>query len=76
MGVYDSVVFRCPFCGIELDFQSKAGECALEVYTLDQVPYAIAKDIESMGIWCVCGKTVGLRISRSSFVKMDVRVEG
>lgn len=29
MGMYDSVMVRCPKCGEEHEFQSKSGECLL-----------------------------------------------
>ena len=44
MGVFDSVIAKCS-CGAPLDFQSKAGRCALLRYHFTSVPAEIAVDI-------------------------------
>lgn len=38
MGMYDSVIVRCPNCNEEHQFQTKSGQCSLDVYTLDNCP--------------------------------------
>lgn len=59
MGMYDTVIVFCPNCGEELDFQSKAGECALFFYEEDCVPLAIAADIHGSTNECtICGTIV------------------
>lgn len=45
MGCFDSVVGRCPKCGTELEWQSKASECLLRTFSIDSVPVSIAEDI-------------------------------
>ena len=46
MGVFDSVFVICPHCGQEnVDFQSKAGVCALLEYNLNNCPASIAEDL-------------------------------
>jgi DNA-directed RNA polymerase subunit RPC12/RpoP len=63
MGMFDSVIGICPDCGNEVEFQSKAGDCALYRYTLDSVPPEIAKDIEGYSEKCNdCGKRCVLQI--------------
>lgn len=42
MGMFDTVEFKCPFCNQKTDLQSKSGECAMEHYTLEDVPMAVA----------------------------------
>ena len=46
MGMFDSVICRCPKCGGELEFQSKAGECVLDRFGIGNVPANVAQDIE------------------------------
>lgn len=38
MGMFDSVQVPCPKCKRIEEFQSKSGDCILEVYTLENVP--------------------------------------
>ncbi len=42
---FDSVVTKCPKCGAEIEFQSKALNCDFETYNLECVPVEIANDI-------------------------------
>ena len=77
MGVYDSVLFHCPFCGEGFDIQSKVGDCQLHTYKLDKVPLSIAKDVSMERVKCACGKNLSLMIAPSgSYVKMIVAVNG
>ncbi len=48
MGCFDEVKFKCPECGTFLLVQTKAGDCAMEVYTPDSVPLAIAADLHGI----------------------------
>lgn len=60
MGMFDSVVGKCPYCGTENELQSKAGECMLRSYNLDtadKVPIQIARDLHGSTETCYsCGK--------------------
>jgi len=38
MGMFDTVLVKCPKCGEEHEFQSKSGDCSLDVYTLENCP--------------------------------------
>lgn len=42
MGMLDSVFAKCPDCGAEVEFQSKAGICELKKYHSDSVPANVA----------------------------------
>jgi endogenous inhibitor of DNA gyrase (YacG/DUF329 family) len=74
MGVYDTVVARCPECGAPVSFQSKAGPCRLHTYRASEVPMAIAADIDGSAERCPdCYTAVTIRIPRTSgFVNMIV----
>lgn len=52
MGVYDSVLFRCPRCQAEIEYQTKAGDCHLKDYDMAVVPVKIAVAIEGDPIVC------------------------
>lgn len=53
MGLFDSVMFQCPKCKGTVEVQSKAGDCILKEYPEDDVPTAIAADIDGEVYWCV-----------------------
>ena len=61
MGMYDTVVLYCPKCSEEVDFQSKAGDCELNRYTVDFVPVEIAKAINGNTRKCKCGYEVTIK---------------
>ena len=44
--VYDNVYARCPKCGENVEFQSSAGECLFERFTIPgDIPLDIAVDL-------------------------------
>uniref|UniRef100_A0A6H1ZAV4 Uncharacterized protein n=1 Tax=viral metagenome TaxID=1070528 RepID=A0A6H1ZAV4_9ZZZZ len=58
MGVYDTIIFHCPNCGVTLDAQSKSGACLLEEYTLENVPFEVALNANRHAPFnCDCGKS-------------------
>lgn len=58
MGMFDRFYHRCPNCGRDVEWQSKAGECALSHYTLADIPKCIAGDLDGQSEQCKCGKTL------------------
>ena len=56
MGMYDSVMVKCPNYGQEKEFQSKSGKCILEVYTLENCPDDIMANVNRRSPYkCDCG---------------------
>lgn len=54
--MYDSVMVNCPKCGQENEFQSKSGECLLDVYTLENCPKDVLIDVNRHSpCKCKCG---------------------
>ncbi len=54
MGMFDSVHAKCPQCGEESEFQSKAGACNLANYHVDShlttgIPDAVGKGVYQQG---------------------------
>ena len=67
MGMFDSVFIPCPKCEKSMEIQSKAGNCSLSVYSLENAPLKILMDIEGEYIFCSnpeCDKTFKLILPR------------
>ena len=52
--MFDSVYIKCPHCGEGNEFQSKAGDCMLNVYGPEDCPGQILHDCFSNGMICKC----------------------
>lgn len=66
MGMYDTVMVPCPKCGAKAEFQSKSGQCRLDVYELDEAPADVLYDVNRHApATCECGTKfeVGFTIS-------------
>ena len=77
MGMFDSVYFTCPTpkCKNRIEVQSKAGECILETFDEDYVPYEIAKDIKGDPAYCpVCKKHFRV-VDDSDFANVRMKLE-
>ena len=55
MGMFDSVMFKCPKCGHEIEAQSKSGSCDLKVYRSDKIPDAVIDGLWIYGPCDGCG---------------------
>lgn len=63
MGMFDSVMVICPRCKSLVEFQSKAGKCDMETYSVHEVPPEIALDIDGNSESCKgCGTHVVIRM--------------
>ena len=62
MGLFDSVVVKCPNCDGQVDFQSKAAESPyLNVYSCDDGPPVILFDVMNRPEYCQkCGTWMAL----------------
>lgn len=64
MGMYDTVRANCPKCNNVVDFQSKSGDCRLELFEPHDVPLAVALDVHEQVEECSgCGYAVTLRMA-------------
>ena len=52
MGCFDTVFVKCPLCGFTIEFQSKAGCCKLERYSMREVPIEVALDLAETSKQC------------------------
>lgn len=63
MGMFDELHVDCPHCGEDVEFQSKAGDCQLHRYAVQDVPPEIAGDLNGAAEICdACGKEVTLTV--------------
>lgn len=61
MGMYNSLYVQCPQCNHRIEFQSKAGNCSLDRYKLQNCPPEIALDLDRESKECDhCGSVVVL----------------
>lgn len=71
MGMFDSVMVNCPKCGHEHEFQSKSGECILDVYTLDDCPNNVMVDVNRHSPYkCDCGIQFMVNVPRRAAVSL------
>ena len=52
MGMFDTVIFKCPRCGKEVQEQTKVGRCVLAYYEEKEVPVGIAQSLDGDTICC------------------------
>lgn len=56
MGCFDTVLVNCPGCGKSNEIQSKAGDCILKTFGIDDAPDVIKADLNGEEIECQeCG---------------------
>lgn len=61
MGMFDSVYAPCAHCGSEIEYQSKAGECCMDRYTVETAPVEVLIDILNEPHYCAgCGRWTAL----------------
>lgn len=61
MGMFDTVVARCPACGANVEFQTKAGPCELKRYAHINVPADIAASLNGEVKTCSCGEVLRIQ---------------
>jgi len=70
--MYDSVMVKCPKCGEEHEFESKSGECLLDVYTLENCPDDVMANVNRHSPYkCDCGTKFQVDIPTRRAVVVD-----
>ena len=71
MGMYDTVIVPCPECGKKEEFQSKSGECYLQVVVLEECPIDILADVNRHSPYtCDCGTVFEVDLSTRKSTKV------
>lgn len=61
MGLFDRIHVNCPHCGSVVEFQSKEGECSMEVFSPENAPTPILYDTMNDPVRCgKCGNWCAL----------------
>ena len=72
MGLYDTVILKCPECDNEIKIQSKAGKCRLDEYQLADAPLSIAENMVDKSPFtcdkCGCVFSIELMKAKSIFM--------
>lgn len=64
MGMFDTILVPCPECGKKKDFQSKSGDCFLQVVELNECPDDILADANRHSPrTCECGTVFEVDLS-------------
>lgn len=77
MSSFDSVYAACPKCKDDVEFQSTAGPCVLNVYVVGQhfIPVAIAADLDGDVQQCINGHDVRLGLAERVIRQVPMVVE-
>lgn len=71
MGLYDTVIVPCPECGKKEEFQSKSGQCYLQVVKLEECPVDILADVNRHSPYnCDCGTVFEVDLSTRKSTKV------
>jgi hypothetical protein len=62
MGLFDSLIWSCPFCGVNNEAQTKSGPCLLDDFHMeDDLPLWLMEDLNGSEEVCVgCTKRLKL----------------
>lgn len=52
MGMFDTVMVPCPYCGTKNGFQTKSGDCLLKYYDLRDCPEDVLIDVNRHPGYC------------------------
>ena len=73
MGMFDTILVKCPKCGKEHEFQTKSGECFLNVYTLEDCPDDVLVDANRHSPYnCGCGEVFQVDIPTRKAVSVGI----
>lgn len=78
MGMFDTVIFFCPYCTKEIEEQSKTGECKMKQFHQNRVPVSTAVGLIDIKIVCpICDKAFKIvgDISSMSMRLIDYKEE-
>lgn len=70
--MFDSVWFKCPNCVRPMEAQSKGGDCQLDSYQPEKVPYDVARGAHIHNP-CKCGKAYKIKeLVEPAYVELEL----
>ena len=71
MSCFDELKLVCPACGAEKVFQSKAGYCRMDEYSVSDAPAAVLADVAAQSPFTCdeCGALFRLRVTVHTIVE-------
>lgn len=76
MGMFDTVLYKCPKCGSDEELQTKSGDCILGKYPLRSIPVDIAKALDGRGEPCSsCGYEITFHYPKTIPKHVSMEVE-
>ena len=73
MGMFDSIGIKCKKCNEIYEEQSKADDCVLAWYTIEDAPFTIKAELERYGsVCCHCGHNNRFSFEPSEMCQYDV----
>ena len=70
MGCFDSLIVKCPQCKHDIEFQSKAGKCFLNDFSLEDCPTEILGDLHNQTETCQnCGYGATIKVQTMARVE-------
>ena len=69
MGLFDTIIAKCPNCCESLQFQTKSGDCILANFKLENAPKDALRDANRHApIKCQCGVYYAIDIENKSVI--------
>ena len=63
MGMFDTLVLKCPNCDTENEVQSKMGPCVMERFTVANAPLCVLEDVSHKLFKCSeCNEPIKLHL--------------
>lgn len=76
MGLFDTIIVKCPKCGDEQQCQTKSGPCDLGQFTLADAPDDVLANVNRHApFYCDCGAVFMVNVSTRAAV-LDYEEEG
>ncbi len=76
MGMYDTILVPCPKCGERYDAQSKSGECSLQVFSFEECPEDVMRNVNRHAPFvCECGTAFMVEFKPEPIIVRTIEVE-
>lgn len=74
MGMYDTVLIKCPECKDVFPVQSKSGPCNLKTYRATSAPISVLVSLVGIDFICgKCGSTIVIKVEYKATVEFGIQ---